>query len=76
MRGKAARQTTSVIFEYEYDAGSPGDGVQVSAGKVTLEFVETDPLLNRETHFLVDDCRTETVEYKTLKAGSTLPTFP
>lgn len=78
MNGKA-----SVIFEYEYEAGSPMEGVQVPAGKVRLEFVEADPLLNREIHYAPDPTGTnqvsesvQTVEYEVLEADSKMPRFP
>ena len=78
MDGKA-----SVIFEYEYEAGSPMEGVRVPAGRVRLEFVEADPLLNREIHYAESPAGTdqvlesvETVEYEVLPADSEMPTLP
>lgn len=78
MDGKA-----SVIFEYEYEAGSPVEGVRVPAGRVRLEFVEADPLLNREIHYAESPAGTdqvlesvETVEYQVLPADSEMPTLP
>ena len=81
-RGKKGDANT-VIFEYEYNAGVPTDGTSVAAGKVKLEFVEADPLLNSETHYVVGDSGGETmtetiatVEYQVLEEGSAMPTFP
>lgn len=74
---------TSVVFEREIEAGSPMDGVQLPARKVRLEFVEDDPLVNRETRLVQDSTMTyavsesaSTLEYKVLPAGTDMPTFP
>ena len=76
-------EATSVIFEYEHESHTHSEGTRSPAGKVKLEFVESDPLLNRETHYLTDSNSVEalvesneTVDYKTLKSGSQMPTFP
>ena len=81
-RGKMGK-ATSVIFEYEHDSYTRADGAKSPAGKVKLEFVESDPLLNRETHYVIGSDSVEalvesneTVGYKTLKSGSQMPTFP
>ncbi|MCY4558851.1 MAG: hypothetical protein OXF79_21220 [Chloroflexi bacterium] len=76
-------KATSVIFEYEYESHTHADGTRNPSGKVKLEFVESDPLLNSETHYLTGSNSVEalvesneTVDYKILKSGSQMPTFP
>ena len=73
----------SVIFEDHYGADGHEDGVAFQAPRIRLEFVEADPLLNRETHYTtrIDGTEaivswTETVEYKILESGATMPTVP
>ncbi len=74
---------TSVIFEYEHEGGALNDGSAAPAGVIRLEYVEADPLLNRQTHYLVDAAsnRTaiqwaQTIEYQVLPKDTQMPTFP